>query len=160
MNLHCSCKQADKRSEYGQDGSAAKKCKQCQLGENTLQHRRRLGLPRFWRTSAWHSLGDRWRGRFSLKMNIIMWLCRLNCKMQERKKTILRDDIMRQSKGGGDPKAWSSHNPGQWIASGASNKYTTSINSSRQVLREHLLKKRMFSFGHCPNEGGGGPCPN
>ena len=22
-------------------------------------------------------------------------------------------------------------------------------------VREHLLKKRMFSFGHCPNEGGG-----
>ena len=23
-------------------------------------------------------------------------------------------------------------------------------------IREHLLKK-MFSFGHCPNEGGGAP---
>ena len=22
-------------------------------------------------------------------------------------------------------------------------------------LREHLPKKKMFSFGHCPNEGGG-----
>ena len=21
-------------------------------------------------------------------------------------------------------------------------------------------EKNMFSFGHCPNEGGGGPCPN
>ena len=28
------------------------------------------------------------------------------------------------------------------------------------ILREHLPKKKMFSFGHCPNEGGGGPCPN
>ena len=24
-------------------------------------------------------------------------------------------------------------------------------------LREHLRKKKMFSFGHCPNEGGEGP---
>ena len=28
-------------------------------------------------------------------------------------------------------------------------------------IREHLLQKRMFSFGYCPKrEGGGGPCPN
>ena len=28
------------------------------------------------------------------------------------------------------------------------------------ILREHLPKEKMFSFGHCPNEWGGGPCPN
>ena len=28
------------------------------------------------------------------------------------------------------------------------------------AIREHLPKKKMFSSGHCPNEGGGGPCPN
>ena len=33
------------------------------------------------------------------------------------------------------------------------------IQTSDICVREHLPKK-MFSFGHCPNEGGGGPCPN
>ena len=29
------------------------------------------------------------------------------------------------------------------------------------LLREEFPKKRMFTFGHCPNQGGGGgPCPN
>ena len=36
-----------------------------------------------------------------------------------------------------------------------------SLLASPETLREHLLQKRMFSFGHCPKrEGGGGPCPN
>ena len=26
-------------------------------------------------------------------------------------------------------------------------------------IREDLVKKRMFSFGHCPNQGGGRPLP-
>ena len=26
-------------------------------------------------------------------------------------------------------------------------------------FREHLMKKKMFSFGHCPNEGGGRALP-
>ena len=26
-------------------------------------------------------------------------------------------------------------------------------------FREDLPKKRMFTFGHCPNQGGEGPCP-
>ena len=28
-----------------------------------------------------------------------------------------------------------------------------------ECLREHLHKKKMFSFGHCPNEGGGRTLP-
>ena len=28
-----------------------------------------------------------------------------------------------------------------------------------ESLREHLCKKKMFSFGHCPNEGGGRTLP-
>ena len=30
---------------------------------------------------------------------------------------------------------------------------------TNKTIRDHLPKKKMFSFGHCPNEGGG-PCPN
>ena len=28
------------------------------------------------------------------------------------------------------------------------------------IVREALLEKKMFSFGHCPKRGGGDPCPN
>ena len=28
------------------------------------------------------------------------------------------------------------------------------------LLRDGFRRKRIHSFGHCPNEGGGGPCPN
>ena len=29
------------------------------------------------------------------------------------------------------------------------------LEKKRIEIREHLPKKKMFSFGHCPNEGGG-----
>ena len=45
-----------------------------------------------------------------------------------------------------------------------------SVSSGRTLLwilitllgatKETPLVIKMFSFGHCPNEGGGGPCPN
>ena len=28
------------------------------------------------------------------------------------------------------------------------------------TIRDGLLQKKMFSFGHCPKKGGGDPCPN
>ena len=39
--------------------------------------------------------------------------------------------------------------------------HTTTITNIIKILREGLNSKRTFSFGHCPNEGGGVyPCPN
>ena len=32
--------------------------------------------------------------------------------------------------------------------------------SWRWIFRGHLPWKRMLTFGHYPNQGGGGPCPN
>ena len=35
----------------------------------------------------------------------------------------------------------------------------TCLETFRQLLREGLNEKKTFSFGHCPNDGGGLPMP-
>ena len=48
----------------------------------------------------------------------------------------------------------------KWFKNLAQNIGQDEIISTEGALREGLPKKSSCSFGFCPNEGGGGPCPN